>query len=144
MFGQKHNNTYCIDLSIISYYTVELFMSSRTVYIEILKQMLAPIAFYVWKPILATDLETHADYIHFRLLFNELTKEQSTLILEAGNLDFVYSIDLNVDVKGRKYLYIKTANLQQLLMLRDIYLEKQLEINIHLNYINEKINKMER
>jgi hypothetical protein len=119
-------------------------MSSRTVYIEILKQMLAPIAFYVWKPILATDLETHADYIHFRLLFNELTKEQSTLILEAGNLDFVYSIDLNVDVKGRKYLYIKTANLQQLLILRDIYLEKQLEINIHLNYINEKINKMER
>ena len=117
---------------------------NRDTYIETLKQLLAPIAFYVWKPISATDIETHADYIHFRLLFNELTQEQSTLIVDAGNLDFVYSIDLNVDIKGRKYLYVKTTNLQQLLMLRDVYLEKQLEINIHLNYINGKINKIER
>lgn len=117
-------------------------MSNRGVYVETLKQLLNPIAFYVWKPILATDNEDNADYIHFRLLFNELTKEQSTLILDAGNLDFVYSIDLNVDVKGRKYLYIKTTDLQKLLVLRNSYLEKQLEINIHLNYINEKLNKM--
>lgn len=119
-------------------------MSNRAMYIQILKQLLDPIAFYVWKPILATDLETNATYIHFRLLFNELTNEQSILIVDAGKLDFVYSIDLNVDVKGRKYLYIKTTDLQQLLMLRDVYLEKQLEINIHLNYINEKITQLEK
>ena len=119
-------------------------MSKRYIYIERLKQVLTPIAFYVWKPICPTDIEDDVDYIHFRLLFNELTKEQNEFILLAGNLDFVYSIDLIVDVKGRKYLYVKTTNLQQLLMLRDVYLDKQLEINIHLNYINEKINRYEK
>ena len=116
---------------------------NRATHVDMLKQVLASIAFYVWKPILITDVEDNADYIHFRLLFNELTQEQSALIVDAGNLDFVYSIDLNVDIKGRKYLYIKTTNLQQLLTLRDIYLDKQFEINIHLNYINKKINKIE-
>lgn len=119
-------------------------MSKRHIYIETLKQVLSPIAFYVWKSINPTDIESDANYIHLRLLFNELTKEQNDLILLAGNLDFVYSIDLIVDVKGRKYLYVKTTDLQNLLILREIYLDKQLEINIHLNYINEKINRYEK
>ena len=114
---------------------------SNKIYIEELKQILDPVGFYVWKPINLNDVEYNVDYIHFRLLFNELTKEQNELIIAAGELRFVYSIDLNVDIKGKKYLYIKRADLKNLLVLKDMYLEKQLEINIHLNYINDKINK---
>lgn len=116
-------------------------MSNRRIYIEELKTLLNPIAFYVWKPINPTDNEENADYIHFRLLFNELTKEQNNIIIAAGDLKFVYSIDLVVDLKGKKYLLIKTTDLKNLLLLRDEYIVKQLEINIHLNYIINKIEK---
>ncbi len=114
---------------------------SRKIYIEELTKILNPIGFYVWKPININDVEDNADYIHFRLLFNELTQEQNDLIIVAGNIQFVYSIDLNIDLKGKKYLLIKTTDLKNLIMLKEIYMDKQLEINIHLNYINNKINK---
>ncbi len=116
-------------------------MSNKKIYIEELNKILNPIAFYVWKPLNINDAEEKVDYIHYRLLFNELTKEQHELISIAGNLKFVYSIDMIVDSKGKKYLYIKTTDLKNLLMLKDMYLDKQLEINIHLNYITDKINK---
>ena len=116
-------------------------MTNKRIYIEELNKILNPIAFYVWKPINPTDIEEQVDYIHYRLLFNELTKEQHDLIINAGNLKFVYSIDMNTDSKGKKYLFIKTTDLKNLLMLKDFYMDKQLEINIHLNYINDKINQ---
>ena len=116
-------------------------MTNKKIYIEELHKILKTIGFYVWKPVSPNDIEEQVDYIHYRLLFNELTKEQNDLIIAAGNLKFVYSIDMNIDIKGKKYLFIKTTNLQNLLLLKDIYLDKQLEINIHLNYINDKINK---
>lgn len=116
-------------------------MSSRKIYIQELNKILNPIAFYVWKPVNTNDVEEEVDYIHYRILFDELTKEQTELIFSAGNLKFVYSIDIIVDAGRKKYLFIKTADLKKLWMLKDIYLDKQLEINIHLNYINDKINK---
>jgi hypothetical protein len=116
-------------------------MSNKKIYIDELNKILNPIAFYVWKPINANDIEDQVDYIHYRLLFNELTKEQHNLIVIAGNLKFVYSIDMNVDSRGKKYLFIKTTDLKNLFMLKEFYMDKQLEINIHLNYINDKINK---
>lgn len=116
-------------------------MSNKKIYIQELYKILAPIAFYVWKPINPEDIEDLVDYIHFRLLFNELTNEHNDLIVAAGNLKFVYSIDMIVDTKGKKYLFIKTTDLKKLLKLKEIYLDKQLEINIHLNHINDKINK---
>ena len=116
-------------------------MSNKYIYIEELNKILNSIGFYVWKPISPNDIEDQVDYIQFRLLFTELTKEQHDLIISAGNLKFVYSIDMNVDIKGKKYLFIKTTDLKNLLALKDVYMDKQLEINIHLNYIINKIEK---
>ena len=116
-------------------------MSNKKTYIEELNKILGPIGFYVWKPINSNDIEDLVDYIHFRLLFNELTKEQNDLIIAAGNLKFVYSIDMNIDARGKKYLFIKITDLKNLLILKDMYMDKQLEITIHLNYINDKITK---
>ena len=110
-------------------------------YIEKLHKVLSPIGFYVWKPLNNDDIEEQVDYIHYRLLFNELTKEQNDLIIAAGNLKFVYSIDMIVDSRGKKYLFIKTTDLKNLFMLKDIYMDKLLETNIHLKYINDKINQ---
>ena len=128
-----------MELSIIS--SIIIGMSNRRIYVEELKALLNPIAFYVWKPIVFNDNEDSVDYIHFRLLFNELTKTQNDLIIAAGELKFVYSIDMNIDTKGKKYLFIKTTDLKSLLLLKDMYMDKQLEINIHLNYIINKIQK---
>jgi hypothetical protein len=116
-------------------------MYNKNMYIEKLHKVLSPIGFYVWKPLNNDDIEEQVDYIHYRLLFNELTKEQNDLIIAAGNLKFVYSIDMNVDIRGKKYLFIRTTDLKNLLALKDIYTDKQLEINIHLNYIINKIEK---
>lgn len=116
-------------------------MSNKYIYIEELNKILNPIGFYVWKQLNVNDLEDRVDYIHYRLLFNELTKEQRELIVSAGNLKFVYSIDMTIDARGKKYLFIKTTDLKNLLALKDIYTDKQLEINIHLNYIINKIEK---
>ena len=79
-------------------------------YIEKLHKVLSPIGFYVWKPLNNDDIEEQVDYIHYRLLFNELTKEQNDLIIAAGNLKFVYSIDMNVDIRGKKYLFIRITD----------------------------------
>ena len=128
-----------MELSIIS--SIIIGMSNRRIYVEELKALLNPIAFYVWKPIVFNDNEDSVDYIHFRLLFNEVTKTQNDLIIAAGELKFVYSIDMNIDTKGKKYLFIKTTDLKSLLLLKDMYMDKQLEINIHLNYIINKIQK---
>ena len=116
-------------------------MSNKNIYIYELNKILSSIGFYVWKPINNNDIEDQVDYIHFRLLFNELTKEQNDLIIAAGNLKFVYSIDMTIDARGKKYLFIKTIDLKKLLMLKDMYMDKQLEITIHLNYIKDKITK---
>ncbi len=116
-------------------------MTNRKIYIEELNKILGPIGFYVWKPFNSNDIEDQMDYIHYRLLFNELTTEQNNYISAAGNLKFVYSIDMIVDSKGKKYLFIKTTDLKNLVMLKDIYMDKLLEINIHLKYINDKINR---
>lgn len=115
-------------------------MSNKKLYIYELNKILAPIGYYVWKPIKHNDIEDRVDYIHFKIVIN-LTIEYKDLIISAGNLNFVYSIDMNVDPMGNQYLFIQTTNLKKLLMLKDMYLEKQLEINIHLNHINDKINK---
>ena len=48
---------------------------------------------------------------------------------------------MNIDPRGNRYLFIKTTDLKTLLMLKDMYMDKQLEINVHLNYITDKINK---
>lgn len=116
-------------------------MSNKKIYIEELNKLLHPIGIYVWKPINPGDTEYNVDYIHYKLLFNELTKEQHELIVTTGELKFVYSIDMNVDITGQKYLYIRTIDLKNLLILKDIYIDKQLEALVHLNYINDKINK---
>ena len=116
-------------------------MSNKNIYIDELNKILRPIGFYVWKPVNTNDIEEQVDYIQFRLLFNELTKEHNDLIATAGNLKFVYSIDMIADSRGKKYLFIKTTDLKNLLTLKEIYTDKQLEINIHLNHINSKIYK---
>ena len=116
-------------------------MSNKKIYIHELNKILHPIGVYLWIPINSNDIEDQVDYIHYKLLFNELTKEQRELIIAAGNLKFVYSIDITVDLKGKQYLFIRTTDLRNLLILKDIYIDKQLEINIHLNYIIDKINK---
>lgn len=116
-------------------------MSNKKIYISELNKILAPIGCYVWKPLNNNDIEDQVDYIHFRILINKLTKEHNDLINSAGNLKFVYSIDMNIDPRGNRYLFIKTTDLKTLLMLKDMYMDKQLEINVHLNYITDKINK---
>jgi hypothetical protein len=116
-------------------------MSNKKIYINELNKILAPIGCYVWKPLNNNDIEDQVDYIHFRILINKLTKEHNDLINSAGNLKFVYSIDMNIDPRGNRYLFIKTTDLKTLLMLKDMYMDKQLEINVHLNYITDKINK---
>ena len=115
--------------------------SKMRIYVEELSKILNPISFYVWKCIDPNDTEDNANYIHFRILFNELTNEQHGLIITAGNLKFVYSIDMIVDVYNKKYLFIKITELQQLLELKELYEEKLLETTIHLDYIKDKINK---
>lgn len=115
-------------------------MTNKKLYIYELNKILAPIGYYVWKPINMNDIEDRVEYIHFKIVI-ELTKEHNELIIAAGNLNFVYSIDMNVDPMGNKYLFIQTTNLKKLIMLKDIYLEKLLEINIHLKHIDDKINK---
>ena len=116
-------------------------MYNRNIYIYELNKILSPIGFYVWIPLTQFDIEDQVDHIHYSLLFNEITNEQNELIIAAGNLKFVYSINMNTDILGKKYLFIKTIDLKNLLILKDMYTDKQLEINIHLNYINDKIHK---
>jgi hypothetical protein len=116
-------------------------MSNKKLYIDELNKIIGSLSFYVWKPMYINDIEDRVDYIHFRILFNELTPQHYELISIAGNLKFVYSIDMIVDSKGKKYLYIKTTDLRSLIELKKIYEDKMLEFRIHLDYITDKINK---
>lgn len=116
-------------------------MSNKKIYIQELNKILHSIGVYVWIPVNSNDIEDRVDYIHYKLLCNKLTKEQQELIIAAGNLKFVYSIDMIVDLTEKLYIFIKTTDLRNLLILKDIYTDKQLEINIHLNHIINKINQ---
>ena len=40
-----------------------------------------------------------------------------------------------------KHLFIKTINLRKLIELKELYETKLTEINIYLDYVNDKINK---
>ena len=51
------------------------------------------------------------------------------------------SIDIITDLKGKKYLFVKTINLRRLIELKNFYENKLTEFNFYLDYVNEKINK---
>ena len=116
-------------------------MSNKKLYIEELQKIIGSFSFYTWKPVNINDKENNVDYIHFILMSNVLTAEHHEKISIAGNLKFVYSIDILVDLKGQKYLFIKTIDLRKLIELKTIYETKINELNIYLDYVNSKINK---
>lgn len=116
-------------------------MSNKKLYIEELQKIIGSFSFYIWKPVNVNDIEDKVDYLHFRLINDELTNEQNELIKVAGNQKFVYSIDILKDLKGKKYLFIKTITLRKLIEFKEFYENKMLELNIYLDYINDKIDK---
>ncbi len=116
-------------------------MSNKKIYIQELEKLLGSFSFYIWKPINENDIEDRVDYIHFKLMSDELTSEHNENIVKAGDLKFVFSINIIVDLKGKKYLFIKTINLRKLIELKNLYENKLIEINVYLDYVNNKINK---
>ena len=116
-------------------------MSNKKLYIEELQKIIGSFSFYIWKPVDINDKENNVDYIHFRLITDDLTNEHQENIVKAGNLKFVYSIDIITDLKGKKYLFVKTINLRRLIELKNFYENKLTEMNVYLDYVNTKINK---
>lgn len=116
-------------------------MSNKKLYIEELQKIIGSFSFYIWKPVNLNDKEDSVEYIHFKLIYDDITTEQHESILNAGNLKFVFSIDIIEDLNRKKYLFIKTVNLRRLLQLKNSYEKKINEINIYLDYVNTKINK---
>jgi hypothetical protein len=116
-------------------------MSNKKIYIQELEKILGSFSFYIWKPVETNDKEDKVDYIHFKLMSDDLTKEHNESISIAGDLKFVFSINVITDLHGKKYLFIKTVNLRKLIELKDLYETKLTEINIYLDYVNAKINK---
>jgi hypothetical protein len=116
-------------------------MSNKKIYIEELKKIIGSFSFYIWKPVDINDKENNVDYIHFKLISDELTSEHHESIVIAGNLKFVFSINIIVDSKGKKYLFIKTVNLRKLIEMKNFYENKITELNVYLDYVNNKINQ---
>jgi len=116
-------------------------MSNKKLYIQELQKILGTFSFYIWKPVDINDKEDKVDYIHFKLMSDDLTSEHNENIVKAGNLKFVFSIHIITDLHGKKYLFIKTINLRKLIELKELYETKLTEINIYLDYVNDKINK---